>query len=97
MNESFLTYFTKKTTEELNSVVFELYETLSNEISDFNKLRYTIVKLLVDKFDSSNLIFNYNICVSDKLEKSIKQTLKYAIDTEMLIIHIYRILEECKG
>ena len=75
-----LTYFTDKTRSELDTIIEDLYLILPKE---------DIAALFVEKFDTDKLFELYHIEVTNKFIASIKNTLKYAIDTEMLIRYIY--------
>ena len=75
-----LTYFTNKTKDELDVIIEDLHTILPKE---------DIAALFVEKFDADKLFEVYNIAVTNKFIASIKNTLKYAIDTEMLIRYIY--------
>ena len=88
-----LTYFTNKTLDELVTIVLDLKSQLSKHYRNKDRLANKIASLFVEKFDCSHLLCEYNISVSEKLEKSIKQTLLYAIDTELLIRYIYNIID----
>ena len=95
MKQMLLTYFTNKTLDEFNSAITDLYISLSKTIKLKDKLIRKVTSLFVEHFDANNLLLKYKISISSKLEKAIQETLKYAIDTEMMIRHIYNILEEC--
>ena len=92
-----LTYFTNRTREEFDGVILDLQSLLSKDFKNQDRLINRIVNLFVDKFDPDYLLSKYKISISDKLEKAIKQTLNYAIDTEMLIRYIYYRLSEDAG
>ena len=89
-----LTYFTHKIEAEFDDVLFDLQSKLVKDYSDRESLTKKIASLFVDDFKPSNLIYTYNIALSPKLQKAIQETLQYAIDTEMLIKHIYDTLSE---
>ena len=80
-----LTYFTSRTIDELDDIILDLKSILP---------KIEIANLFVEKFDPKVFQSNYNIYITDRLEKSITQTLKYAIDTEMLIRYIFDKVEE---
>lgn len=80
-----LTYFTNKTQDELDIIIEDLHTTLPKE---------DIANLFIEKFDADKLFEVYHIAVTDKFISAIKSTLKYAIDTEMLIRYIYSKFEE---
>lgn len=80
-----LTYFTNRTLAELDDIILDLKTILP---------KGEIVNLFIEKFDPNTFQSVYDICVSDSLEKSVKKTLKYAIDTEMLIRYIFDKVEE---
>ena len=80
-----LTYFTNRTRDELDDIIVDLKTILP---------KGEIVNLFIEKFNPDTFESTYDIYVSDKLEKSVKQTLKYAIDTEMLIRYIFDKIEE---
>ena len=82
-----LTYFTSKTKDELNSLIIDLNQQLST-ITPLDEIEPKLISLIVDEFSPANLLSEYRIRVSDQLVKSIKATLKYPIDTEILIRHI---------
>lgn len=79
-----LTYFTNKTRDELDVIIEDLHTTLPKE---------EIANLFIEKFDADKLFDVYHIAVTDKFILAIKHTLKYAIDTEMLIRYIYSKVE----
>lgn len=89
-----LTYFTPKSIEEFDSILLTLKLFLSKDYKKEDRLANAIANIFVEKFDINHLNYEYNVVVSDRLEKSIKQTLKYAIDTEMLIRYIYDKIHE---
>ena len=80
-----LTYFTNRTLAELDDIILDLKTILP---------KGEIVNLFIEKFDPNTFQSVYDIYVSDSLEKSVKKTLKYAIDTEMLIRYIFDKVEE---
>jgi len=80
-----LTYFTNRTRDELDDIIVDLKAILP---------KGEIANLFVERFDPNILQSTYDIWVSDSLVKSVKQTLKYAIDTEMLIRYIFGKVEE---
>lgn len=92
-----LTYFTNRTKDEFTSVILDLQSILSKDFKNKDRLINRIVNLFVERFDSDHLLSKYKISISDKLEKAIKQTLNYAIDTEMMIRYICTILNEDAG
>lgn len=75
-----LTYFTNRTRDELDVVIEDLKDTLSKE---------EIAKLFVEDFKPKKLLELYTIAITDKLVDAVNRTLKYDIDTEMLIRYIY--------
>lgn len=95
MKQMLLTYFTNKTLDEFDSAIIDLQTSLSKNFKTKEKLMKKITSLFVEHFDANNLLLKYKISISSKLEKAIQETLKYAIDTEMMIRRIYNILEEC--
>lgn len=86
-----LTYFTSKSKDELNNLIIDLYQQLILVIPAY-EIEHKLISLIVDEFSSANLLSKYRIRVSDRLVKSIKETLKYPIDTEILIRYIQSIL-----
>lgn len=80
-----LTYFTNRTKDELDDIIIDLKAILP---------KVEIANLFIEKFDPNLLQSTYDIWVSDSLVKSVKQTLQYAIDTEMLIRYIFDKIEE---
>lgn len=75
-----LTYFTNRTIDELDTIIEDLHTVLSKE---------EIARIFVDNFNAEQLYEKYGIAVTDKFIWAIEHTLKYAIDTEMLIRYIY--------
>jgi len=75
-----MTYFTNRTLEELDTIIEDLKATLSKE---------DIAKIFIENFDADKFYEQYQIAVTDKFIWGIDHTLKYAIDTEMLIKYIY--------
>lgn len=75
-----LTYFTNRTIDELDTIVEDLHNILSKE---------ELAKIFIEHFDAEQFYKKYNIAVTDKFIWAIEHTLKYAIDTEMLIRYIY--------
>ena len=80
-----LTYFTNSTRDEFVDIIRDLSTILPKD---------DIVSLFVERFDANYLFTTYDIAVTPKLESSIKKTLDYAIDTEMLIRFIFDTIEE---
>jgi hypothetical protein len=75
-----LTYFTNRTIDELDTIIVDLKTILSKE---------DIAKIFVNNFNPEKFFEQYKIAVTDKFVWAIKHTMKYAIDTEMLIRYIY--------
>jgi hypothetical protein len=74
-----LTYFTNSTRAELDTIIDDLHTILP---------KGEIVNLFVENFNKSS--FNlYGVSITDKLVWAVEHTLKYAIDTEMLINYIF--------
>lgn len=74
-----LTYFTNRTKDELDGVLEDLSTILP---------KGEIVNLFVEKFNPDLLYKKYKIALTDKLISSVKKTLQYAIDTELMIRYI---------
>lgn len=74
-----LTYFTNRTKDELDEVLEDLSTILP---------KGEIVNLFVEKFNPDLLYKKYKIALTDKLINSVKKTLQYAIDTELMIRYI---------
>ncbi len=79
-----MTYFTNRTLDELDTIIEDLKDTLSKE---------DIAKIFIENFDADKFYEQYQIAVTDKFIWGINHTLKYAIDTEMLIKYIYSKVE----
>lgn len=75
-----LTYFTNRTIDELDTIVEDLHTILPKE---------ELARIFVENFDAGQFYMKYKIAVTDKFIWAIEHTLKYAIDTEMLIRYIY--------
>lgn len=80
-----LTYFTSQTKAELEDIIKDLVGKISDD---------DIIKLFIENFDINTLHDEYQISVTNKFEWAVKHTLKYAIDTEMLILYIRDIIKE---
>ena len=74
-----MTYFTNRTLDELDTIIEDLKATLSKE---------DIAKIFIENFDADKFYEQYQIAVTDKFIWGIDHTLKYAIDTEMLVRYI---------
>lgn len=79
-----LTYFTHSTRSELDAIIDDLHTILP---------KGEIVNLFIEKFDKANFS-EYGVDITDKLVWAVEHTLKYAIDTEMLIMYIFNRIEE---
>lgn len=75
-----LTYFSHRTSDELDVIIEDLRTSLTKE---------EIVKLFIENFDAEKLYDNYHIAVTDKFVEAIKRTSEYAIDMEILINYIF--------
>ena len=80
----YLTYFTGRTRDEFADVIEELNTILPKD---------EIVNLFVEHFDANKIFIDYNVNITSKLETAIKESLKYAIDTEALIYFIYDVID----
>ena len=84
MSEFALTYFSNSSVDELNTILEDLKDVLPKN---------DIANLFIDRFDPNVLHDVYGVSITDKLEKAVRKTLEYAIDTEMLVRHIFSVVE----
>ena len=91
---NYLTYFTSRTREELNSIVFDLCSILGETYEDTGSLANDIIDIFLNDFDADNFYSMYGIDVSNSFIAALNKTLQYDDDTTVFIDYVYNIVNQ---
>ena len=91
---NYLTYFTSRTREELNSIVFDLCSILGETYEDAYSLANDIIDIFLNDFDADNFYSMYGIDVSNSFITALDKTLQYDDDTTVFIDYVYNIVNQ---
>ena len=91
---NYLTYFTSRTREELNSIVFDLCSILGETYKDADSLANEVIDIFLDDFDADNFYSMYGIDVSNSFIAALYKTLQYDDDTTTFIDYIYSLVSQ---
>lgn len=91
---NYLTYFTSRTREELNSIVFDLCSILGETYKDADSLANEVIDIFLDDFDANNFYSMYGIDVSNSFITALNKTLQYDDDTTVFIDYVYNIVNQ---
>lgn len=91
---NYLTYFTSRTKEELESIVEDLCSILGRTYEDVDSLANDIIDIFLNDFDADSFYSMYGIDVSKSFITALYKTLRYNDDTTTFIDYIYNLVNQ---
>lgn len=89
---NYLTYFTSRTKEELDSIIEDLCSILGETYEDIDSLANDIIDIFLNDFDVDSFYSMYGIDVSKSFTTALYKTLRYDDDTNVFIDYIYNLV-----
>ena len=86
---NYLTYFTSRTKDELNSIIVDLCSILRPSYFGVDSLAEKIIDIFVNNFDADNFYALYGIDVSNSFATALYKTLQYDDDINVFIDYVY--------
>lgn len=86
---NYLTYFTSRTKDELNSIIVDLCSILGRSYISIDSLANKIVDIFVNNFDADSFYAIYNIDVSNGFIAALNKTLQNDADMIAFMDYVY--------
>ena len=91
---TYLTYFTPRTKEELDSIVEDLCSTLMPSYLDADRLAKKLIRIFLNDFDADDFYAKYGINASKSFTTALYKTLRYDDDTNVFIDYVYNLVNQ---